>query len=52
MFPFLQKCIIHENNVLEYTYKNHKEKAGEGGGEMLTMADEGGRGVWGNAEND
>ena len=32
---FLQNVIIHEDNVLEYTDKN---------GEMLTMADKGGRG--------
>ena len=26
-------------------------EGGEGVGEMLTMADKGGRGVWGNADN-
>ena len=56
--------IIHEDNVIYYTDKNDAAKGGgvrqmltgltKGGGvvgEMLTMADKGRRGGWGNADN-
>ena len=63
MFSF-QKNLLFKDNVLEYTDKKDAAKrrgvkqmltgltkGGGGVGEILTMADKGGRGGWGNADN-
>ena len=48
-FFFFQNCIIHEDNVIEYTDQSNAndDRADKGGGgvrEMLTMTDKRGRG--------